>query len=110
MTESKILEGKKAFILERQKRLEVDDSAPKCRSCGKPIVYLANNESLVQGHIYSQPGLSEARITGMCEFCYDEAVESSEENECTCDMPCCEVDIGIGIITCGSQHCRVHRG
>jgi hypothetical protein len=27
---------------------------------------------------------------------------------CTCDSPCCEVDIGIGYVTCGQQHCPVH--
>lgn len=27
---------------------------------------------------------------------------------CTCDNPCCEADIGVGVINCGSQHCRVH--
>lgn len=27
---------------------------------------------------------------------------------CTCDRPCCEVDVGVGIITCQSQHCPVH--
>ncbi len=27
---------------------------------------------------------------------------------CTCDSPCCEADVGVGIITCGSQHCTVH--
>lgn len=27
---------------------------------------------------------------------------------CSCDRPCCEVDIGVGTMTCGSQHCEVH--
>lgn len=27
---------------------------------------------------------------------------------CTCDNPCCEVDIGIGYVDCGSQHCPEH--
>lgn len=28
--------------------------------------------------------------------------------KCTCATPCCEADIGIGVINCGSQHCLVH--
>lgn len=27
---------------------------------------------------------------------------------CTCDNPCCEADIGVGVINCGSQHCTIH--
>lgn len=27
---------------------------------------------------------------------------------CTCDSPCCSVDIGVGVIDCGSQHCPSH--
>ena len=32
----------------------------------------------------------------------------NEEYDCTCDNPCCEVDIGIGFVTCGAQHCPRH--
>jgi hypothetical protein len=28
---------------------------------------------------------------------------------CTCNSPCCEADVEVGIITCGSSHCRVHK-
>lgn len=27
---------------------------------------------------------------------------------CTCDTPCCEANIGVGVINCGSQHCPTH--
>lgn len=27
---------------------------------------------------------------------------------CSCSEPCCEVDIGIGYVNCGAQHCPVH--
>lgn len=31
-----------------------------------------------------------------------------ENSVCTCSNPCCEVDIGVGYVTCGEQHCAVH--
>lgn len=27
---------------------------------------------------------------------------------CSCANPCCEVDIGIGYVNCGAQHCVIH--
>lgn len=51
----------------------------------------------------------EYRISGLCKKCQDEVFRDPDaEDECTCATPCCEADVGIGIIDCGSQHCRVH--
>lgn len=45
------------------------------------------------------------------EACQDCAKEPATEQEiCTCDTPCCEVDIGVGIMDCGSYHCPTHGG
>jgi hypothetical protein len=49
----------------------------------------------------------EQLISGMHGSCFDDLFK--EDDECTCDNPCCEVDIGVGIMTCGSQHCPVHK-
>jgi hypothetical protein len=48
-----------------------------------------------------------------CDDCEHEQCEECvkvkpEENICTCDTPCCEADVGVGIITCGSSHCPTH--
>ena len=32
----------------------------------------------------------------------------TDEVLCTCSDPCCEVDIGIGYVNCGAQHCVIH--
>jgi len=32
----------------------------------------------------------------------------TDELMCTCSTPCCEVDIGVGYVNCGAQHCVVH--
>lgn len=50
---------------------------------------------------------------GQCDNCGHELCEACglvpAQEVCTCDTPCCEVDVGIGqLITCGSQHCPTH--
>lgn len=41
-----------------------------------------------------------------CQECLELPVQEVEI--CTCNSPCCEADVGVGIITCGSQHCPTH--
>ena len=48
----------------------------------------------------------EYAVCGLCWKCQRAAFD--EPSECTCATPCCEADIGIGIINCGSQHCPIH--
>lgn len=49
-----------------------------------------------------------------CEDCGHQActrcggLPAQAEPICTCNTPCCEADVGIGIMTCGSQHCLTH--
>lgn len=44
---------------------------------------------------------------GLCRKC--QAVAFDEDlTKCTCATPCCEADVGVGVINCGSQHCPVH--
>lgn len=50
--------------------------------------------------------IDEYRLSGMCKTCQDKLFGAPEG--CTCDTPCCEVDIGVGVVTCGSQHCPEH--
>lgn len=49
----------------------------------------------------------EYQTCGLCRAC-QAVVFEEDTNRCTCDRPCCEADIGVGVITCGSQHCWVH--
>lgn len=45
--------------------------------------------------------------SGLCRKC--QAVAFGEDlTVCTCATPCCEVDVGVGVITCAGQHCPVH--
>lgn len=51
----------------------------------------------------------EYQTCGLCRNC--QAVAFAEDTtRCTCDSPCCEADVGVGVITCGSQHCWIHGG
>lgn len=49
---------------------------------------------------------NEYTISGTCKSCQARYFETP--TECTCDDPCCEADVGVGVINCGSQHCPEH--
>ena len=65
-----------------------------CRALGK------------DGHIAADDGQCDDCEHELCEGCF--SAPASTQEICTCATPCCEADVGIGIITCGSQHCPTH--
>jgi hypothetical protein len=42
-------------------------------------------------------------LSALCKGC-----QTGIFDECTCANPCCSVDIGVGVTTCGSSHCPQH--
>lgn len=58
------------------------------------------------GHIAADDGQCDDCGHIACEHCA--RLPAQEKPICTCDSPCCEVDVGVGIMTCGSQHCPTH--
>lgn len=51
--------------------------------------------------------------SGWCLSCQDKIFRDPDDADgCTCNWePCCEVDVGVGVITCGDQHrppCDIH--
>lgn len=52
-----------------------------CIECKQCIIWLGELEgpALGKGHIYSEMGLREIRITGLCEWCFDKITEEPEE-------------------------------
>lgn len=38
---------------------------------GEPMVFLECDRAVAPGHVYSQAGLKEARISGSCEYHFD---------------------------------------
>jgi hypothetical protein len=60
----------------------------------------------VDGHIAADDGRCDDCEHELCETCTELPVQN--EPICTCATPCCEADVGVGVITCGSQHCPTH--
>lgn len=74
--------------------------ADRCVSCGTQFT---------REQIGWWPDLTqqEYQRSGCCRRC--QAVAFGEDlTVCTCASPCCEVDVGVGIMTCGGLHCPVH--
>lgn len=57
------------------------------------------------GHIPADDGECEDCQHEICADCWD---VDPMQNICTCSTPCCEVNVEVGIITCGSAHCPTH--
>lgn len=51
-----------------------------CIICRKPI-HITNKPDNTEGNIYSQAGLNEYQITGMCEYCFDIAANMEDEED-----------------------------
>lgn len=59
-----------------------------------------------EGHIAADDQTCDDCGHLLCPACYD--LPPQKASICTCDTPCCEVDVGVGIITCESHHCPTH--
>jgi hypothetical protein len=81
--------------------------ALKCSVCPRQITELE--------YLHWDPlTKTEYAQSGMCATCqdsiFDDKSSEFDPTKCTCGQPCCEADVGVGIINCGSQHCPVHGG
>lgn len=83
--------------------------AHKERRCVKPPLGCGEVITDEQWAAYKPLDAKEYKQSGWCLPCQNE-VFGSDDDECTCDSPCCEADVGVGTIDCGSQHCRIHGG
>jgi hypothetical protein len=74
---------------------------PLCSPCCKCA---AQGKS---GHIPADDSVCEDCGHEQCADCFK---VDPQANICTCDTPCCEVDVieGYPPYTCGSQHCPTH--
>ena len=59
-----------------------------------------------EGHIPADGATCDDCGHQLCEYCVN--LPPQIEPICTCNTPCCEVDVGVGIITCQSAHCPTH--
>lgn len=58
------------------------------------------------GHVPADDSTCEDCGHEVCGWCGN--LPAQAEPICTCDSPCCQADVGIGIVTCGGQHCPTH--
>lgn len=50
---------------------EAEDAHTMRCTYGEPMTYLPAHRAYAPGHIYSEMGVNEARISGMCEYHFD---------------------------------------
>lgn len=74
---------------------------PLCNPCCQ----CSEKANATAGHIPADDNQCDDCGHEICEQCIK---VPAQEEICTCDTPCCEVDIGVGVMTCGSQHCPTH--
>lgn len=55
--------------------------SPKCMKCKKPVVYAPHAHAICEGHVYSELGYREMRISRMCEYCFDNMPELDDGYE-----------------------------
>lgn len=53
----------------------------QCPMCKNYPFFAPHDEALIEGHVYSDNGMTELRITGYCEFCFDRITAEPEEEE-----------------------------
>jgi len=83
-----------------------EDAIKNLKCIGEPIGTCDRQLTREQVSKWPNEVQKEYVQSGWCNICQDKVFGFNQD--CTCDNPCCEVDIGVGIMTCTSQHCRVH--
>lgn len=50
-----------------------------CVACRQPFYYKPAEKAEAHGHVYSEMGLKETRISGLCEYCFDEIADDRDD-------------------------------
>lgn len=66
-------------IYERALKNAESVGSPKCVFCGKHLFYHAEAAAFGPGHIYSILGKRESRLSGSCEYCFDEMFKEEDD-------------------------------
>ena len=51
----------------------------QCPRCKHYPYFAPHDEALLEGHVYSDAGMEELKITGYCEFCFDLITKEPDE-------------------------------
>ena len=64
-------------VADRLNLMSVEAESLDVKRClkGEPMLWLECDRAVVPGHVYSQHGLAEARISGYCEYHFDRMFE-----------------------------------
>ena len=54
---------------------------PPCMNCKHVPFYVPWHEAMIEGHVYSNDGLREINISGLCEYCFDDITSEPDEEE-----------------------------
>lgn len=105
--------------------------AVKALKCVGPPIGCGQQLTPEQLQSWDDLSLKEYSMSGWCKPCQDKVFKDPDEDDecthegdcsvfvfdpdkedqlciCTCANPCCEVDVGVGVLTCAEKHCRVH--
>lgn len=52
---------------------------PRCPRCKHTPFFVPYDYALLEGHVYSDAGMNERRITNYCEFCFDLVTAEPED-------------------------------
>ena len=64
-------------LVQRLGQMAEEASTLDTKRCieGEPMLWLPHDRALVPGHVYSEAGLDEAKISGCCEYHFDRMFE-----------------------------------
>lgn len=65
--------------IEHVKKLE--NVLTHCMNCKFPCFYYPHTNSLMPGHCYTKLGVAEVKISGLCEWCFDQITKEPDDSE-----------------------------
>lgn len=73
-------ERRTEIVQEVQEIAKEDGYRRTCVFCRQLVVYLPYDHALAKGHVYSEAGVQEVDITGVCEWCFDDVTKEPEDD------------------------------
>ena len=70
-----------------KERANADENySSRCLHCEEKVFFVEHTHALVPGHIYSNLGASEFRISQSCEYCFDDFTKEPDDYESELDV------------------------
>jgi hypothetical protein len=83
MMEPVFLTGEAALVKYQHMKDELDAGRAHSARClnGEQVMYFPADKAYGPGHIYSEAGVREFRISGCCEACFDDMFAPDEKED-----------------------------